>query len=258
MPYVSTPRSTLRCLIAAAGRGARSGLLTPKTLAHVGGVPILVRMLLSLKSLDSWPFVIVSPQGHAMIAAELAARNLQAELLVQPEPGGMGDAVLHSEAAVTAAGCDTVLLLWGDVPLVQRSTLTSLVALHHADNNVLSFATRYVDASYTSVERDGAGRVVHVAESRECRDLGRWVGAGERDAGIFAFDPGVVFPCLREKGDGWIGAVTGEHGFLYVISHLVRRGCSVEGYPIATPLDVLGFNTPADLQGIEIALRDTR
>ena len=74
--------------------------------------------------------------------------------------------------------------------------------------------------------------------------------AGERDTGIFVFHREVVLNHLRAKGPGATGRTTGEHGFLYVISELVASGLLVEGYPMAHELDVLGFNTPEDLNDI--------
>ena len=240
--------TSLRCAIAAAGRGTRSGLQGPKTLALVGGKPIVVRLLEILKPFDPSPLIIVSPEGKPQIESVVQQYGLQADFVVQPNPSGMGDAVLQIAEAAETGSLDDVLLLWGDLPFVQQDTLHALVALHRAGNNTMSLATRHVDECYTYIVRDHRGRVTRVVETRE--EPAVVPAKGERDTGIFVFRREAVLNCLRSRGLGAIGRTTGEHGFLYVVSQLVDRGLTVEGYPIAGELEVLGFNTPADLAEI--------
>src|SRR4051812_28383440 len=84
----------VRVLIAAAGTGSRAGLPYPKTLHEVLGKPILVRLIETLKPIDPEPTVIVSPTGRAEVERSLAEHGLTASLVEQPDPTGMGDAVL--------------------------------------------------------------------------------------------------------------------------------------------------------------------
>ena len=197
---------------------------------------------------DPKPLLIVSPEGKTQIEEVVDRHGFNADFVVQPTPRGMGDAVLQIENVPGIDSFEDILLLWGDIPFAQPVTLATLVTLHHASRNTLSFATRRVDSCYTYVERDHNGRVLRVVETRE--EPSAVPSGGERDTGIFIFKRDVVLNCLRAKGPGAMGRTTGEHGFLYVISRLVERGLPTEGYPIAHELDVLGFNTPEDLGDI--------
>jgi len=236
----------VRALIAAAGSGSRSGLPYPKTLHPVLGRPILVRLIELLRDYDPRPAVVVSPAGRAAISDCLREQKLDAELIDQPHPTGMGDAILSFREASGEA--EHLLTVWGDIPLLQPGTVAAVHSAHFRDSNDFTFATRFVHDAYTVVERDAASAVRSVGETRE---MGTVVGPGERDVGLFLFRVAPVFALLDERLPGYAGRSTGEHGFLYVIRHLVDRGHKVEALPIATELDLVSLNRLSDLASLE-------
>lgn len=232
-------------LVAAAGRGTRAGLPYPKTLFPIQGKPILVRIAELVKPYDIHPTVIVSPDGKEAVRQCLDSEGVTADLVVQPEPRGMGDAVLRFAQASAFASAEHVLLIWGDIPFIQAATVEAVVNAHMAHRNDFTFATRQVGSAYTIVSRDSNGTVTGVVESRE---LGiAQPQAGERDIGFFLFRKEPVMGALREELTGKWGVTTGEHGFLYVIGHLAARGLRVEALPIATELDLVSLNSLKDV-----------
>jgi bifunctional N-acetylglucosamine-1-phosphate-uridyltransferase/glucosamine-1-phosphate-acetyltransferase GlmU-like protein len=238
----------VRALIAAAGTGSRAGLPYPKTLHEVLGKPILVRLLETLRPIDGEPTVIVSPAGRGDIQACLAAHRVAASLVEQAAPTGMGDAVLCFRDAPAFAEAEHVLLVWGDIPLLERSTVEALVSTHLEHGNDYTFATRQVDDAYTIVERAADGRVTALVETREA---GLEPRRGERDIGLFVFRRDVVFDLLAAELPGARGRATGEHGFLYLVRHLAERGCKVEALPIATERDLISLNRLSDLAALD-------
>ena len=237
----------VRALIAAAGSATRAGLPYPKTLHPVRGRPILLRLIDRLAPTDPHPTVIVSPAGRAPIATCLAEAGVTADLVEQAQPTGMGDAILAFRAAPAFARAEHVLLVWGDIPLLGQATIDALVRAHLAGGNDLTLASRVVDEAYTRVERDAAGNVVALVETREA---GLAIEPGERDIGLFIFRARPMFDLLAQKLDGAIGARTGEHGFLYVVRHLAAAGYKVEALPVATQDDLVSLNRLSDLDGI--------
>ena len=236
----------LRVLIAAGGKGSRAGLPYPKTLYAVQGKPILVRIHELLADLDPCPTVIVSLSGQADVAACLAQKRLAAHIVVQTEPRGMGDAVLQFRLSPAYPASSDVLLVWGDIPFIQPQTVVAVVEAHRQTDNDFTFATRRADSAYTIVTRDDEGNVLRVSETRE-------MGAaapqpGERDMGLFVFRKDPVFDLLQQDLSGRVGMTTGEHGFLYVIEHLVARGYRVQGLPVATELDMVSLNALKDIE----------
>lgn len=235
----------LRVLIPAAGRGSRAGLAYPKTLYPFHGIPILHRLLASLKPYDSCPTVVVSPDGEPLICTSLKQAALNAHLVVQAAPCGMGDAVLCFEDSPTAYKAEHILLVWGDLANLQPCTVASLVEAHFASRNDFTFATRVVDHAYTTVQRDRSGEVVLVRENREHHES--VCQSGERDIGLFVFRKNPLFSILRDDLPGKVGRTTGEHGFLYAIQYLVQQGYRVVAMPIATEQDLLSLNSLSDL-----------
>jgi bifunctional N-acetylglucosamine-1-phosphate-uridyltransferase/glucosamine-1-phosphate-acetyltransferase GlmU-like protein len=238
----------LRVLIAAAGSGSRSGLPYPKTLHPVLGRPILARLVELLRDYDPMPAVVVSPTGRAAISDCLREQELEAELIEQPHPTGMGDAILSFRESTDWGDAEHLLTVWGDIPLLQPDTVAAVHSAHFRESNDFTFATRLVDQAYTVVDRDEAGRVRSVGETRE---MGVEVAPGERDIGLFLFRITPVFALLDKRLPGCVGETTGEHGFLYVIRHLVDGGYKVEASPVATELDLVSLNRLSDLASLE-------
>jgi bifunctional N-acetylglucosamine-1-phosphate-uridyltransferase/glucosamine-1-phosphate-acetyltransferase GlmU-like protein len=237
----------VRALIAAAGTGSRAGLPYPKTLHPVLGKPILIRLLDTLKPVDPEPTVIVSPAGRDQVVRCLAEHGAAASLIEQPAPTGMGDAVLCFRNAPAFADADHVLLVWGDIPLLEPGTVETMVRTHLAHGNDFTFATRMVDRAYTIVGRDAEGRVTALVETREAGIEPR---PGERDIGLFVFCRDRVFDLLARKLPGAEGRATGEHGFLYLVRHLAERGFRVEALPVATERDLISLNRLSDLDSL--------
>jgi len=235
----------IRVLIAAAGRGSRAGLPYPKTLFPLQGKTILQRILELLDPYDSQPTVIVSREGEALIGKSLKASGLSAYLVVQQEQRGMGDAVLLFEESPASAGTEHLILVWGDIPFIQPATVSEMVDAHFKHANDFTFATRLVDSAYTVVSRDQEGKLTGVVETRES---GITVPqSGEREIGLFIFRSSPVMRLLRDNLSGKWGRSTGEHGFLYIIAHLVSAGLRVEAIPVATELDTVSLNSMNDI-----------
>jgi bifunctional UDP-N-acetylglucosamine pyrophosphorylase/glucosamine-1-phosphate N-acetyltransferase len=237
--------ANLYALVAAAGRGSRAGLPYPKTIFLVKGKPILVHIAELLAPYDTSPTVIVSPDGQKPIRQCLFQNHISAHLIVQPEPRGMGDAVLRFTQSPVFTKAEHVLLIWGDIPFIQPETVSRVVETHMTDGNDFTFATRLVDSAYTVVSRDAAGQVTGVIETRE--EGGGHSQAGERDIGLFVFRKTLVLDMLSKELKGKWGNSTGEHGFLYVIGHLVARGYKVVALPVATELDLVSLNSMKDI-----------
>lgn len=235
----------IQALVVAAGRGTRAGLPYPKTLFPIKGLPILIRIARLLQPYDKTPTVIVSPEGKGPIEKCIRDHFLTAHLVVQSEPRGMGDAVLQFKDSPVFDAAEHVLLIWGDIPFIQSSTLDLVVDAHLHNHNDFTFATRVVDDAYTVVSRDHQGAVLGVCETRELGVLSE--GSAERDIGLFIFRKQLVFDALQEDLPSKFGKKTGEHGFLYVIEHLVKKGYRIEALPVATELDLVSLNNMKDL-----------
>jgi len=233
-------------LIPAAGKGVRSGLTYPKTLFKVKGKPILVHIYELLRHIDARPTVIVSPSGYDQVLDCLHKYRLNAHLVIQSEPRGMGDAVLHFADSPVFFETEHVLLIWGDIPFIQSQTLNVMINTHYEQSNDFTFVTKYVDTAYTVVKCNNQGQVIDVIETREAGI--KTPQSGERDIGLFVFRKQPVFDLLRAELPGKWGKLTNEHGFLYVIQHLVKQGYRVQSLAIATDMDLISLNEIKDIE----------
>ena len=234
----------VHCLIAAAGKGSRARLQYPKTLYPIKGKEIISYILDSINKYDSEPTIIVSKEGKHPIQQFLEKKRINAHLVVQENAKGMGDAVLHFDQSPIASKAKNILLIWGDIPFIQKETIERMIHSHIMNKNTFTFVTRTVDYAYTIVKRDWQGKVLEVVETREYEIDPR---QGERDIGLFIFKKAEIMALLKKDLKGKYGKFTQEHGFLYIIKHLVQSGYIVEALPIAQERELISLNSLSDL-----------
>ena len=234
----------IKVLIPAAGKGSRAGLNYPKTLFKIEGKEILLYIFELIENIDKEPTIIVSPEGEKDINNFLKLKNRKAQLIIQPKPRGMGDAVLKFKQSSYYKSSDHILLIWGDVPFIRKKTVYKMIESHLKNNNDFTLVTKFVDKAYTCIERDNSDNIIKAIETRE-EELEPM--PGERDIGLFLFKKEPIFKILKEDLNYKFGKATGEHGFLYIIEYLTEKGFKVEGLPIANDDELKSLNKISDL-----------
>ena len=242
----------LKVVIPAAGKGSRSGLSYPKTLKVFNGVPILIRTLRTVSEIDRRPVVIVSPQGAEKIGEIIENHGYAAELVVQEEPRGMGDAIRCFRRSEFFNRTKEVMVIWGDMLAVRVEILNRTMFLFRHNRSVFAFPSMVSNSCYTYVKRNEEGDVTDLLERLEYGvELPK---AGESDVGIFMFNKEIVFDIFTKHQGSLTGKTTNEVGFLPVISILQRLGHRVDAFQIANENDSMGFNTAYDIERAEEAL----
>jgi len=241
----------MKVLIPAAGKGKRSGLSYPKTLKVFDGVPLLIRTLRTVSEIDRSPVIIVSPEGKELIKESIRVHDCEAELLVQKEPLGLGDAIGCFRRSKWFNKTEDVLAVWGDMISVQIETLRRLMFLFRKHSLVFAFPSKVSDPCYTYVKRN-KGRVVDLLERLEFGD--DLPVNGESDVGVFMFNKEIVFNILTKYQSRLIGKSTNEIGFLPIVSILSGMGYSIDAFKVADEIDSLSFNTIQDLRMAEEVL----
>lgn len=219
--------SSLPCtaVILAAGKGTRMCSETPKVLHTVCGKPML---LCALEAADKVADHVVVVLGHKRdeVAAVLPPTALQA---VQDPPQGTGDALRVTSNQVPHRG--VVLVLPGDAPLIQSSTLLRLKEGHgEALCSVLTAHIPEADAptsGYGRIVRDAEGNTQAIVEAALASPAQRELT--EVNTGIYAFDAKwlytEVLPQLQPqppKGEYYLTdaiAIAAKAGRLQAIKH---------------------------------------
>ena len=115
----------LRIVILAAGRGTRMRSSLPKVLQPLAGRPLLEHVINVAEEMEPTAVHVVYGYGGDQVKVAMAHRTI--EWHEQAEQLGTGHAV---DQAMSSVGDDDVLLvLYGDVPLIQLETLQQLVHL---------------------------------------------------------------------------------------------------------------------------------
>jgi len=243
------PRMPLSVVILAAGQGKRMASDLPKVLQPLAGRPLLAHVVAAARSLEPQSIHIVHGHGAARVRAAIPGADVRWAL--QSEQKGTGHAVQQAMPGVPDG--HTVLVLYGDVPLIRAETLRGLVAQAGPGTLALLSARLPDPAGYGRVIRDGGGRVARVVEERD---------ANRKERAIDEINTGVVAaPSARLRA--WLGALRadnaqGEYYLTDCVAAAVRDGCAVEAVVATSPAEVLGVNDKLQLAEAEAAHRRER
>ncbi len=188
-------------VVLAAGEGTRMKSAVPKVLHRIGGASLLGHAMAAAADLAPEHLVVVVRHERDQVAAHVAVVDPDAVIADQDEVKGTGRAVQCGLDALTPALTGpltgTVVVTYGDVPLLTGQTLHDLVEGHHAARNVVTVLTAEVadPTGYGRVLRDGAGAVVGIVEHKDADGSQRSVR--EINSGIYAFDAAVLVSALK-------------------------------------------------------------
>jgi len=155
----------LAVVILAAGKGTRMKSDLPKVLHPIAGRPMVQHVVDAAGALDPDNTVLI--YGHGGEAVRQAVTGSRLQWAEQAEQLGTGHAVAQ---ALPHLEEDVVLVLYGDVPLIQPQTLRDFVA--RVDDQSLALMTLTLDdpSGYGRVIRDGDGKVRRVVEQKDASD----------------------------------------------------------------------------------------
>jgi bifunctional UDP-N-acetylglucosamine pyrophosphorylase/glucosamine-1-phosphate N-acetyltransferase len=238
----------LAVVVLAAGEGTRMKSDLPKVLHSVAGRPMLQYVLETARALDPGVLTLVIGEG-----ADLVRRTIGegASYVVQEQRLGTGHALQQAEESVAGQG-ETVLVLYGDTPLVRPETLRQMVEHHAAEGAVvtlLTFRPRDPEGYGRIVREAGTGRVLAVVEQDEATPQQRELG--EVNSGILCFDDVWLWPHLAraERRPG------GEVYLTDLVAMACDEGRSVAALEVPEPLEVIGVDHRAKLAQAEAEIR---
>lgn len=225
----------------AAGLGRRMRSDRPKHLHPLLGRRVLDWALVPAAPLGADPVVVVcSPETREELARTLPD---EAELVVQPEPRGTGDAVASAKPTLEGFSGD-VLVLDGAAPLLTTSVLEELLAEHRrarASVTVLSIEPAK-SLPYGRVLRDDEGALRAIVEERDANAEERAVR--ELNTSIYVFKSDDLWPAVDRL------EAHNAQGELYLtdaVLNLVADGKRGAVYRAADPIVGLGINNRAEL-----------
>jgi bifunctional UDP-N-acetylglucosamine pyrophosphorylase/glucosamine-1-phosphate N-acetyltransferase len=178
-------------IVLAAGEGTRMRSSTPKVLHEVGGRSLVLHAVTAASALEPEHLVVVVGHGRELVREHLAEAAPHVRTAVQAEQLGTGHAVGCALATLPELS-GTVVVSYGDVPLLTGETLRALVAAHEAAGRAVTVLTAEVadPTGYGRVLRDATGAVEAIVEHKDATAEQRAVR--EINSGIYAFDAAVL------------------------------------------------------------------
>jgi bifunctional UDP-N-acetylglucosamine pyrophosphorylase/glucosamine-1-phosphate N-acetyltransferase len=232
---------SLDIVILAAGQGTRMRSALPKVLHPVAGKPMLGHVIDTARALAPRKIHVVIGHGAERVRERLAADDIN--FVLQAEQLGTGHAVAQ---AVPGIDAERVLVLYGDVPLIQADTLRRLLERSSVDQAALLSVVMQDPTGYGRILRDEAGRVLGIVEQKDATPEQRAIKEG--NTGIFAL-PG------KRLGD-WLSRLSnnnaqGEYYLTDVVALAVADGIPVVTEHPQDELEVLGANDRMQLAQLE-------
>lgn len=232
---------SLDIVILAAGQGTRMRSSLPKVLHPVAGKPMLGHVIDTARQLSPQGIHVVIGHGADEVRERLAANDL--DFVLQGEQLGTGHAVAQALPVLSA---ERVLILYGDVPLIEVETLRRLLEKVGPEQIALLTVDLNDPTGYGRIIRDENGVVKAIVEHKDATPAQRQICEG--NTGILAV-PG------KRLAD-WLGRLSndnaqGEYYLTDVIAMAVQDGLVVATEQPDDAMEVQGANDRIQLAELE-------
>lgn len=234
----------LNVIILAAGQGTRMKSDLPKVLHPLGNKPLLEHVILTAGRLGASATHVVYGHGGELVKQKLA--HVDVNWVPQEQQLGTGHAVEQAMPAVT--GNKTILILYGDVPLISQHTLTHL--LGEVDDNTMTLLTAVLHdpTGYGRIIRDVSGNVVGIVEQKDAKPEQKNIK--EINTGILAVKSDLLRRWLKMLENN---NAQGEFYLTDIIAIAAKEGIVIKTVKPALLTEIEGVNNKIHLAELERA-----
>lgn len=233
-------------IVLAAGKGTRMYSDQPKVLHHLGGKPMLSHVLDAAAAIDADTIHLVTGYQSQQVRAYFDKNPVSTPLnwVEQTEQLGTGHAVMQAAPAI--ADAKTVLVLYGDVPLISPANLQQLRQQAEATGIAVLTLITANPTGLGRIIRNDNGDIVAIVEEKDASAEQKKIT--EINTGIMAFNAG------RLKT--WLSSLTtanaqGEYYLTDTVAIACRDGCQVSGLQTHDENEVQGVNNRLQLADLE-------
>jgi bifunctional UDP-N-acetylglucosamine pyrophosphorylase/glucosamine-1-phosphate N-acetyltransferase len=235
----------VQAVVLAAGKGVRMRSALPKVMHPLAGRPMIAHVLEALKPLQPASIAVVIGSSMESVARTVAP----ARTFIQDPPQGTGHAVMAARPMLEGAK-GTVLVAFGDTPLVTTATLARLAAAREAGAAVVVLGFHPQNpAQYGRLVQGPEGSLLRIVEFKDASPEERAIGLC--NAGVMAVSaealPGLLDALDRNNAQG-------EYYLTDLIIHARAKGLAT-GFIEGDAEEVLGVNSRAELAAAEAVLQ---
>ena len=240
----------VKAVILAAGKGTRlqsEQNHMPKVMRMATGHPLLHYVLDALNILPKDDTVIVA--GY--LREEVMKAFPDYPYAVQDPQQGTGHAVQCAREAL--AGFDgSVLVCYGDMPLMRRATYESLIETHKREGNDCTLLSAVSDEElpYGRIVRKSDGSFSHIVEDKDCTPEEKAIR--ELNVGVYVFESRPLWEAIDQLRPN---NAQGEYYLTDAPAYILSRGGRVGACPTCTAEEMLGVNTVEPLAQVEELVR---
>lgn len=238
-------------VILAAGEGTRMKSRTPKVLHKLSGRSLLGHAIAAAGDLTPQRLVVVVGHAREEVAAAAVAAAPQADIVVQEQQFGTGHAVRMVIESVGAMP-GTVIVTYGDMPLLRGRTLAELAGRHAAAGNAVTVLTARGDfPGFGRIVRGADGAFLRIVEERDATEAERAID--EFNSGCYAFDGALLADAIKR-----VTTDNSQHEeYLTDVVEILRGdGHRVGTVLAAEPAEIRGVNDRVQLAQARRALND--
>ncbi|WP_065187386.1 bifunctional UDP-N-acetylglucosamine diphosphorylase/glucosamine-1-phosphate N-acetyltransferase GlmU [Shewanella woodyi] len=233
----------LNVVILAAGKGTRMRSDLPKVLHPIAHKSMVQHVIDTAHNVGSDAIQLVYGYGGEKLQSVLGEQQLN--WVLQAEQLGTGHAVAQANSNI--ADDDTVLILYGDVPLIQASTLEALLTAREENGLAILTVNLPNPTGYGRIVRE-ANKVVGIIEQKDAN--AEQLAINEINTGIMAA-PG-------KQLKAWLGQLSsnnaqGEYYLTDIVAMAHRDGVAITTAQPDSAIEVEGANNRVQLAQLERA-----
>ncbi|WP_239256352.1 bifunctional UDP-N-acetylglucosamine diphosphorylase/glucosamine-1-phosphate N-acetyltransferase GlmU [Listeria ilorinensis] len=222
-------------IVLAAGQGTRMKSKLYKVLHPVCGKPMVEHVVGEIEKLEVTKIVTVVGHGAEKVKEHLQGKS---DFVMQAEQLGTAHAVLQAKDLLENLDGVT-LVVCGDTPLIQSSTMAALMKYHHEKRAKATILTTTVadPTGYGRIVRDDLGIVEKIVEHKDASEKERRIT--EINTGTYCFDNRSLFAALAKVSND---NAQGEYYLPDVIKILKSEDEVVAAYRMENFEESLGVN----------------
>ncbi len=233
----------LGVVILAAGKGTRMRSSRPKVLHKLANRPLLRHVVNTSNKLDPAQTIVVYGHGGEAVLQDFSL-DKEITWVEQVQQLGTGHAV--NQAASSLADVDRVLVLYGDVPLIQVSTLSSLIQAASESDLALLTVNLENPTGYGRIVRNAQGVVQRIVEQKDA--IPEELKITEINTGFLVADKKRLIDWLSRVDNN---NVQNEYYLTDIVELAVADGVDVKVAQPDDPTEVMGVNDRTQLAFLE-------